>query len=161
MTYGMRTGESVLLTAQEGVGKTEVMHSILHQLLRETDENIGAIFLEEPKQRLLQAIAGIHLQKPVHLPDVAVTAAETYQAVKDVVRLDDRLHLYSHFGSDDPDSILDTVRFLVASRDCRRVLLDHITMVVSGLGGKRRADSPGLSFNAARNDGEGIRLHVD
>ncbi len=136
MTYGMRTGESVLLTAQEGVGKTEVMHSILHQLLRETDENIGAIFLEEPKQRLLQAIAGISLQKPVHLPDSGVTAAETYQAVKDTVRVDDRLHLYSHFGSDDPDSILDTVRFLVASRGCRRVLLDHITMVVSGLGGK-------------------------
>ncbi len=136
MTYGMRTGESVLLTAQEGVGKTEVMHSILHQLLRETDENIGAIFLEEPKQRLLQAIAGIHLQKPVHLPDACITASEIYQAVKDTVRVDDRLHLYSHFGSDDPDSILDTVRFLVASRGCRRVLLDHITMVVSGLGGK-------------------------
>jgi twinkle protein len=136
MTYGMRTGESVLLTAQEGVGKTEVMHSILHQLLRETDENIGAIFLEEPKQRLLQAIAGIELQKPVHLPDTGVTTAETIAAVKDAVRVDDRLHLYSHFGSDDPDSILDTVRFLVASRGCRRVLLDHITMVVSGLGGK-------------------------
>lgn len=135
MTYGMRTSESVLITAQEGVGKTEVMHSILHQLLRETDENIGAIFLEEPKQRLLQAIAGISLKKPVHLPDTDITAAETLAAVKNVVGLDDRLHLYSHFGSDDPDGILDTVRFLVASRNCRRVLLDHITMVVSGLGG--------------------------
>lgn len=136
MTYGMRTGESVLITAQEGVGKTEVMHSILHQLLRETDENIGAIFLEEPKQRLLQAIAGISLQKPVHLPDAGISVAETIAAVKDVVRVDDRLHLYSHFGSDDPDGILDTVRFLVASRGCRRILLDHLTMVVSGLGGK-------------------------
>src|ERR1700761_45270 len=29
MTYGIRTGESVLVTAQEGVGKTEVLHKIL------------------------------------------------------------------------------------------------------------------------------------
>jgi len=136
MTYGIRTGESILLTAQEGVGKTEVMHTILHQLLRETDDNIGAIFLEEPKQRLLQAIAGISLGKPVHLPDSGVSKSQTFDAVKSTVRLDDRLHVYSHFGSDDPDSILDTIRFLVAGRGCRYILLDHITMVVSGLGGR-------------------------
>jgi twinkle protein len=136
MTYGIRTGESVLITAQEGVGKTEVMHAIEHQLLRETNDNIGAIFLEEPKQRHLQAIAGLHLKKPIHLPDASISIAETMRAVQDVVRVDDRLHLYSHFGSDDPDSILDTIRFLVAGRECRYILLDHITMVVSGLGGK-------------------------
>lgn len=135
MTYGLRTGESVLLTAQEGVGKTEVMHTILHKLLRETNENVGAIFLEEHKQRLLQAVAGIHLRKPVHLPDAGVSTSEAFDAVKDVVGLDDRLHVYSHFGSDDPDSILDTIRFLVAGRGCRYILLDHITICVSGLGG--------------------------
>ena len=136
MTYGIRTGESVLITAQEGVGKTEVMHAIEHQLLSETDDPIGAIFLEEPKRRHLQAIAGIHLQRSAHLPDSNVTDDETFQAIQDVVRLDERLHIYSHFGSDDPEIILDTIRFLVSARGCRYILLDHITMVVSGLGGK-------------------------
>lgn len=141
MTYGIRTGESVLITAQEGVGKTEVMHSILHHLLRETKDAIGTIFLEEPKKRLLQAVAGIHLRRPVHLPDCGTSDAEVYSAVQEVVQEDDRLHLYSHFGSDDPETILDTIRFLVSARSCRYVLLDHITMVVSGLGGdnERRA----------------------
>jgi twinkle protein len=136
MTYGIRTGESVLITAQEGVGKTEVMHAIEHRLLQETDVPIGAIYLEEPKRRHLQAIAGIQLQRPVHLPDSGVTDTETIQAVQDVVRVDERLHIYSHFGSDDPEIILDTIRFLVSARGCRYILLDHITMVVSGLGGK-------------------------
>ena len=136
MTYGIRTSESVLITAQEGVGKTEVMHAIEHQLLKETEDNIGAIFLEEPKRRHLQAIAGIHLQRPAHLPDSGVSDQETFQAVQDVVRVDERLHIYSHFGSDDPEVILDTIRFLVSARGCRYILLDHITMVVSGLGGK-------------------------
>lgn len=136
MTYGIRTGESVLITAQEGVGKTEVMHAIEHQLLRETTSPIGAIFLEEPKRRHLQAIAGIHLQRPAHLPDGGVSDSAVFQAVQDVVRDDERLHIYSHFGSDDPEVILDTIRFLVSARGCRYILLDHITMVVSGLGGK-------------------------
>ncbi len=136
MTYGIRTGESVLITAQEGVGKTEVMHAIEHQLLTETEDPIGAIFIEEPKRRHLQAIAGIHLARPAHLPDSGVSDDEVIRAVQDVVRVDERLHIYSHFGSDDPEVILDTIRFLVSARGCRYILLDHITMVVSGLGGK-------------------------
>lgn len=141
MTYGIRTGESVLITAQEGVGKTEVMHAILHNLLTETNDAVGSIFLEEPKKRLLQAMAGIHLKKPAHLPDSGVTDVDTINAVREVVREDERLHVYSHFGSDDPEVILDTIRFLVTARLCRYILLDHITMVVSGLGGEneRRA----------------------
>lgn len=141
MTYGIRTGESVLITAQEGVGKTEVMHAIEHQLLTETKDAIGAIFLEEPKRRHLQALAGIHLKRPVHLPDSNTPPEVTLDAVQKVVGNDDRLHIYSHFGSDDPDVILDTIRFLVVGRSCRYILLDHITMVVSGLGGdnERRA----------------------
>jgi len=141
MTYGIRTGESVLITAQEGVGKTEVMHAILHNLLTSTSAAVGSIFLEEPKKRLLQAIAGIDLRGPVHLPDSGVSDDQTFEALRRVVQVDDRLHVYSHFGSDDPEVILDTIRFLVSARMCRYILLDHITMVVSGLGGdnERRA----------------------
>lgn len=141
MTYGIRTGESVLVTAQEGVGKTEFLHAIEHHLLKETDDAIGAIYLEEGKKRHLQALAGIHLQRPVHLPDCGVTDAEAYSAVQEVVRTDERLHIYNHFGSDDPESILDSIRFLVAARGCRYILLDHLTMVVSGASGdnERRA----------------------
>jgi twinkle protein len=141
MTYGIRTGETVLITAQEGIGKTEVMHAIEYQLLTQTDYPVGAIFLEEPKKRHLQALAGIHLQRPVHLPDCDVSNDRVFEAIQNVVRTDDRLHVYSHFGSDDPEHILDTIRFLVSARGCRYILLDHITMVVSGLGGEneRRA----------------------
>lgn len=132
MTYGIRTGETVLITAQEKVGKTEVMHAIEYQLLQKTDDNIGAIYLEEPKLRHLQAISGIHLRKPIHLPDAGVTHLEAFNALKEAVRSDDRLHVYSNFGSDNPDVFLDLVRFLVTSRGCRYILFDHLSMVVSG-----------------------------
>lgn len=135
-TYGIRTGESVLITAQEGVGKTELMHAILHKLLKETDDGVGAIFLEEPKRRLLQAIAGFELQKPVHLPDSGCTPDQVASALERVVKEDDRLYVYSHFGSDDPEVLLDTIRFMVSARNVRYVFLDHITMAVSGSSGE-------------------------
>lgn len=140
-TYGIRPGESVLITAQEGVGKTELMHAIEYGLLTQTDSNVGAIYLEEPKARHLQGLAGIHLQRPAHLPDSGVTQSEIMGAVQAAVGADDRLHLYTHFGSSDPEVLLDTIRFLVGARSCRFILLDHISMVVSGLGGEdeRRA----------------------
>jgi twinkle protein len=141
MLYGIRTGESVLITAQEGVGKTEVMHAIEYQLLRSTKDAIGAIFIEEPRKRHLQAIAGLELRRPVHLPDCNCSESEVVTALQKAVVEDERLHVYSHFGSDDPNAILDTIRFLVSARQCRYILFDHISMAVSGLQGEdeRRA----------------------
>lgn len=138
MTYGVRTSESVLITAPEGVGKTELMHAIEYNALKElgNDVKVGSIFLEEPKGRHLQALAGIHLQGPAHLPDAGIARSEISSALKEVIREDGRFHLYSHFGSDDPRVIEDTIRFLVSSVGCRIILLDHITMVVSALAGE-------------------------
>jgi Toprim domain-containing protein/primase-helicase-like zinc-binding protein len=133
---GIRTSESVLITAQEGVGKTEVMHALEYQLLKETDDAIGAIFLEEDKAHHLRAIAGLQIKRPVHDPANSPPHSEICAALESAIRLDDRLHLYSHFGSDDPEILLDTIRFLVSARACRYILLDHITMAVSGLGGE-------------------------
>jgi len=148
MTYGLRTKEVVLITAQEGVGKTEVMHTLEHHLLKETDDAIGAIYLEESKQRHLQSIAGIELQAPVHLPDSGYSTGEVFSALKSVVRTDDRLHIYSHFGSDDPETLLDTIRFLVTARGCRWILFDLISLAVAGLGGDREREA--LEYLSAR-----------
>ena len=141
MTYGLRTGEVVLITAQEGVGKTEITHTILHHLLKETKDNVGAIYLEESKQRLLQAIAGIELKKPVHLPDCPVTDGEVISALNRVVSTDDRLHVYSHFGADDGESLVDTIRFLVSACGCLWIVFDLISLAVSNVGGDREREA--------------------
>lgn len=133
MTYGIRTGEVVLFKALEGIGKTEIMRAIEAHLLKTTDDNLGIIHLEESKARCLKGLAGYQIGSPVHLPDSQVSNDETKQAIRDITRRDDRLHIYSHFGSDDPDIILNTIRFLVSACGCKYIFLDHITMVVSGL----------------------------
>lgn len=148
MTYGLRTGEVFLITAQTGVGKTSVSHAFLHSILKETNDAVGAIFLEESKQRLLQAMAGLELRRPVHLPDSGCKPAEVFDALKQVVRSDDRLYVYNHFGTDSPDTILDTIRFLVTARGCRWIVFDLITLAVTGLGGDREREA--LDYISAR-----------
>lgn len=132
MTYGIRTGETVLITAREKVGKTELMHFIEHQLLKRTNDNVGSFFLEESPQRHLHALAGIELSQPVQLPDSGCSDAEILSAIHRVVGRDERLHLYTHFGSDDPVVFLDTIRFLATARSCRYILVDHISVIISG-----------------------------
>lgn len=134
MTYGIHFGESILITAQEGVGKTEIMRAIEHKILKETEYGVGAIFIEESPRRHLQGLAGLELGRPCHLP--GSHQDETTTAVEGLLKRDDRLFVYTHFGSDDPDVLLDTIRFLVSGRGCRVVMLDHISMVVSGLSGE-------------------------
>lgn len=136
MTYGIRGGEVVLFTAQEGIGKTEFFRAIEYHLLKTTESNLGIIHLEEGKARTLKGLVGYELQRPVHLPEFQVSKEELKNVVRKVSGRDERVHIYSHFGSDDPDDLLGTVRFLAGACDCKFVFLDHISMVVSGLMGE-------------------------
>lgn len=137
MTYGIRTGEVVLLTAQEKVGKTSIMREILYKLLKESPHAVATFFLEETRVRLLQSLAGRELRQPVHLPDSVVEPDALERALRSVVSADDRLYVYSHFGHDDPDHLLENIRFLVTGCGVRHVLFDHFGMAVIGRSGKQ------------------------
>lgn len=132
MTYGVRSKEIVLFLAQEKVGKTELMRSIEHHLLKTTDDNIGIIHLEEEEKRSVQGLIGYELGVPCHLPDAGVSVEDQLAAYRGLTKRDGRVHFYSHFGSDDPDNILDIIRYLVTVCHCQYVFLDHITMLVTG-----------------------------
>lgn len=135
-TYGIRTGELILLKAQEGIGKTEIIRAIEYHLLKTTDANIGILHLEEDKARSLKGLAGYELKQPVHLPDTQASKSDIKKALREVLGRDERVHIYTHFGSDDPDVILNTIRFMAGPCGCKYIFLDHITMVVTGLLGE-------------------------
>lgn len=136
MTYGCRTGELILLTAQEGMGKTEIFRALEYHFLKNTDDNIGIIHLEENKARSIKGLVGYELERPVHLPDFAIPKDELKSVFRKLTKRDDRVHLYSHFGSDDPDVFLNVIRFMAGHCGCKRIFADHITMMVSGLAGE-------------------------
>jgi len=131
MTYGIRTGELVLLTAQQKMGKTEFLRAVEHHLLQSTDANIGCIHLEEKEKRFLQGIAGYELGLPCHLPDAGISLEDQMAAYKKATKRDGRLHWYAHFGTDDLTVILDNVRFMATAGECKFIFLDNLTMLVN------------------------------
>jgi twinkle protein len=118
--------------ALEGVGKTEIVGAMEYHVLKETDVNVGIIHLEEGEKRAIQRLAGYELAVPAHLPESELAKEDVLRAYEAACKRDSRVHLYSHFGSDDPDVILDTVRFMASVCGCKIIFLDHITMVVTG-----------------------------
>jgi twinkle protein len=149
LTYGIRSGECILVTAREGVGKTEFLHAIEYGWLRDSTHNVAGIFLEETPKRHLQALAGIHLSRPVHLPDSGITMGEVQTAVSDLVKSDDRLYLDVQFGSTSVQDLLANIRFLVAGCACRLVILDHISVAVGSLEGDDQRRALDLFFTQA------------
>ena len=132
MAYGVRAGELVLLTAQEKIGKTEVLRAIEHHILKTTDLNVGIIHLEETEKRSVQGLAGYELGTPTHLPDASVSNSDVLEAYKNLTKRDGRCFYYTHFGSSDPSVIIDRIRYLVTVCGCKCVFLDHLTRLVSG-----------------------------
>jgi twinkle protein len=132
MLRGVRAGETLLLKALEGIGKTEFMGAIEYHVLSTTDWNIGVIHLEEPIKRSLQRIATYDLEQPVHL-DKTISNDTVLESVSKVSKRDDRIHFYKNFGSDDLNEVINSIRFLVASCGCKIIFLDHISRLVTGI----------------------------
>lgn len=133
--FGLHRGEVVVFKASEGIGKTETFRAIEHHLLKTTDKRIGIIHLEEDDGTTIKAIATYELDIPCLLPDMGITNKEIFNGYKRAVGgKEDRVYMHSHFGADDPDVILDNIRFLTTVCGCDFIFLDHITMLVTGHG---------------------------
>lgn len=132
LTYGLRTKECVLFTAPEGIGKTEIMGAIEHHILKNyPDIPIGVIHLEENVPRQMQRFAGIELGYPAHLPDSPCTEDQIKESLDKLIG-HGNLHVYEHFGSNDPDVIVQRIKFMARVCKCKFIFLDHIGMIVSG-----------------------------
>lgn len=130
MTDGLRKREIVTLCAGSGIGKSSVCRELAHWLLK-NGHKVGYIGLEENVKTTLRALVGIEINKPLRR-DITVATQEELEAGFAAVAGSGNLYLYDHFGSLDSDHLLDRVRYMVVSLGVSFVVLDHISIVVSG-----------------------------
>lgn len=130
LTYGIRQGELVTVTAGSGLGKSQFLREVIWHILNNTDGNIGLMFLEESTRKTGLSLMSLAANKPLHLPDTEATDEEKLQARKQTLETG-RLFLFDHFGSTEIDNIVNRVRYLAKVMECRYVFLDHISIVVS------------------------------
>jgi len=130
MLFGARPQELITWTAGTGVGKTAIVSELVYHLLMQ-DKKVGIIYLEEGLERAGKRIVGIHMNKPLHLPGQEYTTAE-FDEAWDATLGREELYAYDHFGSLDEDVLMNRIRYMVKGIGCDVIVLDHISMVVSG-----------------------------
>ena len=130
LTFGIRPGELVMVTAGSGLGKSQFLREIVYQILQDTTDNIGLMFLEESVQKTAVSIMSLAANKPLHLPTTEYSAEE-YEAAFNATLGTDRLFLFDHFGSTGIDNIINRVRYMAKGLNCKYIILDHVSIVVS------------------------------
>ena len=130
LTYGVREGELVTITAGSGLGKSQFLREIVFHILNNTDDKIGLLFLEESVKRTAKSIMSLAANKPLHLPDIEVTQDELRGAFDSTLGTG-RVFLFDHFGSTAIDNIINRVRYMAKALECKFIFLDHVSIVVS------------------------------
>jgi len=140
ITYGLRPSELVTFTAGSGLGKTQVMREVVHHIIKSTEDNIGLLMLEETPVITSKGLMSVEANQRLHLPDVHVSKEEM-KSYFDATLGTGRVFMFDHFGSNSIDNIVSRVRFLSKGLDCKYVVIDHISIIVSDQqhGDERRA----------------------
>ena len=131
-TQGIHKGKLMLWTAGSGIGKSTVVHEITYELLTKHNCSVGILALEENPKRVLDRYTGIYLNKPVHLSHEGITEQQLKEAF-DFTAGTGRLWVYDHFGSLEVDNLMSKIRYMAVSLKVDFIIIDHISIVVSGL----------------------------
>lgn len=142
--YGLRTHELVTFTAGTGMGKTTLLKYISYHLskLIPRGANIGMMMLEESTRESGLGLMSVSAKIPFHLPDAKYGMEELKKAYEDTFGAEKFFfHQNEHFDSSTITGILNQIRTFVNAYDCKYIILDHISIVVSDQenGDERRA----------------------
>lgn len=133
MLGGLRKAELTLLTAGSGIGKSTLAREVAYHLHQEHGLTIGNVYLEESLAKTAQGYVAIHNNvslgslraNPTQLSD-----EQWQKSFDEVIR--NRMFFYDHFGSLESDNLISQLRFMAVALAVDFIILDHISIVVSG-----------------------------
>lgn len=131
-TQGLRKGELIVITAGTGVGKTTFVRQIAYHMGVNLHLKVGMLMLEENFKRTAKGLMAVHAGKRLALNRHLVSDAEYEQIYREVLG-DGRYVFFQHFGSLEADNLMSKIRYLAVAEQCDFIILDHITIAISGL----------------------------
>lgn len=142
-TKGARHGELYVFTSGSGMGKSTILRELEYYFGVVRGELCGIVALEESTKKTGLELMSIHLNRRILLDPDSVSEEQRNDSFKATIG-NGRYFLYDHFGSLDSVNLLSKIRYMIVSLGCKRIFLDHISIVVSGMdtdedGGERKA----------------------
>ena len=144
-TYGMRTGELVTFTSGAGMGKSSIMRELMHHLMMNTKDNIGVLAMEESVRNTTFNIMSVEANARLYIKEVRDQfTKEQLREWQEKTVGSKRFFAFDHFGSISNDEILGRVRYMAKALETKWVILDHLSILVSGQednGDERKSDA--------------------
>ena len=135
--FGIRTGELVTFTAGTGAGKSSLTRELMHHLLNNTQHNVGVFSLEENIKQTAFHLMSVEASDRIYIKEVREKySMEQLKEFEKRTVGTRRFFAFDHFGSITTDEILSRVRYMVKALDCKFILIDHLSILVSGLEGE-------------------------
>lgn len=132
MTRGLRKRELVMLCAGSGIGKSSFARELGYHLATEHDQKVGYVMLEESVAKTAQAMIALDNNVPLGdlMEESAILSQQQWEdSFKKVV---EPAAFYDSFGSTETDNLIAKMRYLAVGLECDFIVLDHVSMVVSG-----------------------------
>jgi twinkle protein len=129
---GIRKREITLLAAGTGIGKSTLARELAYWL-HQGGLSIGNVYLEEGIDKTAQAYVAIHNNinlKNLRADPNVLSDEDWDRSLKEVVH--ERMYFYDHFGSLDSKQLVMKLRYLATVAKVDFIVLDHISIVVSG-----------------------------
>jgi twinkle protein len=134
--YGMRKGELVTLTGGTGLGKSSVTRELEHWLIKNTEDNVGIVALEENWLRTADGIISIEANDRVYLNERREQYTEEQLTnLFDKVIPKGRVFIHAHLGATDIEEIFSKLRYIIVGCECKWVIVDHLHMLVNVMDG--------------------------
>lgn len=134
MLRGLRPGEITIVTSGSGCGKTTLISEIEYHLNKYHQEKVGTIYLETG--HIDAARKAIAIDNNVPVDELAenpnLISREDYERSYQGLIANGRWVAIDHWGSLESDDLIYKIRHLATVEGVKFVILDHISMVVSG-----------------------------
>ena len=131
IAHGARVGEIVTLCAGTGIGKSQLCREISYQWMNE-GKKVGYIALEESIKRTAYGFMSLHANRLLHLEE-SIPEEELNEYWKATCG-SGNLYLYDHWGSADGSALNNKIRYLARGCGVQWFVLDHVSILVSGVG---------------------------
>lgn len=131
MLGGCCKGMLFMWTAGSGIGKSTAVNEIGYHLMMKHGLKLGVVALEESLKMTVERYLGINLNRRISVERDGITDKILQCSFQETVG-HGRLELYDHWGSLQGDNLLNKLRYMAVSLGVDFIILDHISIVVSG-----------------------------
>lgn len=129
---GLKPASLYMFCAGSGLGKSTVVKELSMYLMFQKQIKVGCVFLEQGDKEAMRDF--IAMDNNIEAETFSQNPECLSKEVRDASRakLEEAGFFLKHFGSLDSTSLVSKIEFMMIGCDCQFVILDHISMVVSG-----------------------------